>query len=91
MEIKLKIMKITTKQFGYTLALVCLLIILAIAANCQDTLRVNKVKVPYNVLVNKSGQVTKVWYRKVKVPCGYITRVKGDVWMVNGKEVTLKS
>ena len=83
--------KITVNQFGISVMIICLILGFATCkALCQDTIHIKKVSVPYNILVNKqTGKLEKVWYRKVKVESGFITRKTDSTWLVNGREVSL--
>ena len=84
--------QITFKQLAISVIIAALLMIfITFRAFCQDTLRIKKVSVPYNGLINKkTGAVEKIWYRKVKVESGYITKNSDGTWNVNGRKVFLK-
>ena len=94
--------KITIKDAALASCMALLIVILIIVfmtpAKAQatkksfaDTIYCNKIRVPYNGLINKkTGKIEKIWYRKVKVYSGYITREKDSTWIVNGREVTIK-
>lgn len=81
---------LTVNQFGISVMLICFTMIFTTYKSfCQDTLHMNKVKVAYNGLVSKSGHVEHIWYRKVKVRSGYITKNNDGSWMVNGRKCTI--
>lgn len=55
----------------------------------QDTIPTKKVYLMTVLRSAKTGDVVKVISHKKHVKCGYIVHVKGDIYIVDGKEMKL--
>ena len=74
------------RPFVISLLVFCAIMIFIVwKATAQDTLYMKTKRVPYDVLVNKAGAITKVWYRKVKVDSGYIIAYADGSYRINGR------
>jgi len=81
--------RITFNQFAIGVCLLCALaIFIAFKSAAQDTIRVKKVPV-VNVLVDRWGNIKKMWYRNIKVKSGYIIKQDNGFYLVNNHEMKL--
>lgn len=57
----------------------------------SDTIPKKEIRVPYNGIIDKNtGEPKKIWYRTVKVKCGYIIKLANGNYVINNRVINGK-